>query len=140
MPDPRTDVFTHRIEYALTSHGDSFAWKKGYEYNFPIVGILEDEHSGEWPSEQSFAGVSHDNVCFEAFKPAEEEGFVLRVYEVEGKDSRDVSLDLPFDVEKAEEIDMLELETVGAVKAEGRRLTFSIGHNEIKSIRVLKKS
>ena len=64
------------------------------------------------------------------------DAFVIRVYEVEGRDTENVALDLPFAAAAAEEIDFLELEVLGPVQCEGRRLTFAIGHDEIKAIRV----
>lgn len=140
MPDARTDVFTHRVEYALTSHKGGFreshAWRKGFEYNFPVAGLLEEEHAGALPPKHSFASTAPDSVCWEAFKPGEEgEGFVIRVYEVEGRDTN-ATLTLPFQVSKAEEIDFLELERIRDLDAEENRITFSLGHNEIKTLRV----
>ena len=141
MPDPDTDLFTHRVEYALFSHGGDFgeahAWRRGYEYNFPITALLEDEHGGSLPPERSLARISADNVCWEVLKEEEEgTGMVIRVYEVEGRDSGSVALTLPVEVDRAEEIDFLEFESLGPLKHEGRTLFFSIGHDEIKAIRV----
>jgi alpha-mannosidase len=89
------------------------------------------------PQSKSFASLSAENACWEAFKPAEDgKGFVIRVYETEGRDLEEVSLDLPFVVKKAEEIDFLELTVLGEIKAEKSRIRFPLGHNEIKAIRV----
>ncbi len=58
---------------------------------------------------------------------------------MEGIDTKSVAIDLPFVVERAEEIDFLELKVLGRLAADGGRITFDIGHNEIKAIRVFRK-
>ena len=141
MPDPDTDLFTHRVEYALFSHENGFAeahaWKRGYEYNFPLTALLEEEHGGPLRPERSLAHVSADNVCWEVLKEEEDgDGLVIRVYEVEGRDNTTVTLTLPFEIDRAEEIDFLELESLGPVDCDGRSLSFSIGHDEIKAVRL----
>jgi alpha-mannosidase len=141
-PDPNTDVYTHRIDYALLSHHGSFqeahAWRAGYAYNFPILGRLEEEHTGTLPPEKSFGSVYSENVCWEVLKPEEEgNGFIVRVYEVEGTDTDAVTLRLPCPVEKAEEIDFLELKEHKELHARDHEITFSLGHNEIKTIRFM---
>ncbi len=140
-PDPNTDAFTHRIEYALTSHEggmeESHAWRKGYEYNFPITPCFEEDPELSVPAAMSFGSVSADHVCWEAFKPEEEgDGFVIRLYEVEGRDVDSMTLTLPFNIARAEEIDFLELEVQKELKCSDNRVYFPIGHNEIKAIRV----
>jgi len=141
MPDPDTDLFTHRVEYALSSHGGGFAgshaWRRGYEYNFPLSALLEEEHGGPLEREQSLAHVSPHNVCWEVLKEEEDgDGLVIRLWEVEGRDTAKVTLSLPFEIERAEEIDFLELESIGPVACGGRRVSFSIGHDAIKAIRL----
>jgi|GEM_PF-765845 len=141
MPDPTTDIGTHRIEYALFPHSGDFraahAWRRGYEYNLPVAASMEENHPGDLPSESSFISLSDEGVCFEAFKEAEEgRGLVIRVYEVEGLDRERVELTLPIDVASAEEVDFLELQVVRSVAHEHNRIVFPIGHHEIKAIRV----
>ncbi|MFH1999442.1 MAG: glycoside hydrolase family 38 C-terminal domain-containing protein [Planctomycetota bacterium] len=143
MPDPHTDVCTHRIDFALEAHDGSFqdahAWKRGCEYNFPIDGILEEEHEGDLPLEKSFCDVSEKNICWEVLKPEEEgQGFVIRVYEVEGRDVESVKLTLPVPAARVEEIDFLELEVLGELPVHDNQVTFSLGHNEIKALRFFK--
>ena len=92
-PNPNTDVGSHRIEYALEPHpGDwktADAWKRGYEYHYPIVPRLEPQHEGTFPARKSFGGTAvgtaSDHVCWEALKPSEDgDDLVVRVYEAEG--------------------------------------------------------
>jgi len=141
MPDPETDVGRHRIRYALISHEggfhDSHAWKRGYEFNFPLVGVLEEDHAGDYESEGSFGFLSGDGVCWEVIKEAEEgDALVLRFYEVEGIDRKDVAVTLPFRVKRAEEIDFLEIDVSAPVRSEGNRILLDVGRNEIKAVRV----
>jgi alpha-mannosidase len=115
-------------------------WRPGYEFNFPVVALLEDEHAGDLPPEHSFASVSADNVCWEVLKEEEDgPGLVIRVYDVAGSDQDAVTLNLPFEVAAAEEIDFLELETLGPVACSGNCITFPLGHHEIKAVRVFPK-
>jgi alpha-mannosidase len=141
MPDPATDVGTHRIRYAIVPHAgglrEAHAWRRGYEYNFPVTPVLEDQHAGGLPREASFISCSADNVCIEVLKEAEDgKGLVLRVYEVEGRNRPEVELALPFEAASAEEVDFLELNILARVDCRGSRIVFALGHHEIKAIRV----
>jgi alpha-mannosidase len=102
--------------------------------------LLEDGHAGGLPRETSFLSTPADGVCIEAVKAAEDgQGLVVRVYEVEGRDCRDVELALPFAPASAEEIDFLELNTLSGLSCRGRRIAFPLGHHEIKAIRIIPK-
>ncbi|MBU0755058.1 MAG: hypothetical protein KJ645_07940, partial [Planctomycetes bacterium] len=141
MPDNNTDLCTHRIDYALLSHARGFeeahAWRWGYEYNFPVQALLEEEHHGPLPAAGSFGAVSAENVCWEVIKPEEDgPGMLLRVFEVEGKDVDRVELKLPCKVNAAEEVDFLEREVIRKLEIRENRITFALGHHEIKAVRV----
>lgn len=141
MPDLETDLGRHSIRYALYSHeggfSDCHAWKRGYEFNFPVAAVLEEDHDGDLAPGGTLGSVSDPGVCWEVIKEAEEgEALVLRLYEVEGIDRSGVALTLPFRVKRAEEIDFLELEAAGPVESEGNRIFLDMGHDEIKAVRV----
>jgi len=140
-PDANTDVYTHRLHYALTSHaGDwrqSRAWRQGYQYHYPVSTHLESEHEGDLPATRSFGSVKPDNIVWEVLKSEEDgSGLIVRVYEITGTDTKEAVLTLPFAISIAEEIDLLELNVMRKLKTDGNSIAFSIGHNEIKAIRV----
>ncbi|MBD3411057.1 MAG: hypothetical protein GF419_12740, partial [Ignavibacteriales bacterium] len=144
-PNPNTDVGSHRVEYAMEPHpGDwktADAWKRGYEYHYPIVPRLEPQHEGTFPARKSFGGTAggtaSDHVCWEALKPSEDgDDLVVRVYEAEGRAAERVELRLPFVVAKAAETDLLEIETIGDVAADGDSIVFEIEPYEILTIKI----
>ena len=141
-PDPDTDLGVHRFEYLLAVHEGGFeeahAWRAGLCFNHPPAALLEHDPELDVPDALSFLSLSPGNLCLEAFKPAEDEGggYVVRLWEVEGKAVERASLVLPFEVEAAEEIDFLERAARGEVNVSGTVLTFPVAAHEVKAIRI----
>lgn len=134
-----TDQGVHRIKYALYPHqGD---WKqaktpvKGYEFNYTLLPYLEESHTGELPGEYSYLRVNVNNVLISSLKKAEDsEEMLIRLYEVDGKDT---SFNIQFnsDIKKACETDLMEneLETLSVFT---NKINCNIGANEIKTLKI----
>lgn len=91
-PDPNADRGHHHFHYELYPH--SGTWKtaltvrKGWEYNYPLTGIVTTGHPGSLPNSHSFASLAPDNLVLTAMKKAEDaNGLIFRAYEWAGKDS-----------------------------------------------------
>ena len=111
------DQGTHDFEYEITPYKSvTQCTCDGYELNNPPVGIMETFHEGTLPEMMRNCIISEENIILTVLKRAEDnDGYVLRLYECAGIDTKDVTVQLPF---MNEEI----------------RLNFS--HNEIKTVKV----
>ena len=111
------DQGTHDFEYEITPYESvTQGTRNGYELNNPPVGIMETFHKGTLPETMRNCVVSEQNIILTAMKRAEDnDGYVLRLYECAGIDTRGVDVQLTF---MNKEI----------------RLNFS--HNEIKTVKV----
>ncbi len=111
-PDPDADRGQHQFHYALYPH--SGTWKsaltvrKGWEYNYPLTGLVTTSHPGTLPASRSFAAVAPENLVLTAMKKAEDaDALILRAYEWAGKDSV-AEFHVPADATSATETNLME--------------------------------
>ncbi len=116
---------THIFDYSLVPHqGD---WRqaqlvrRGYEFNNPLIAMVEKIHAGSLPSQHSFFSSGDAQAVITAIKPktAGREAFlrnqatdtangvVLRCYETHGQAGR-ISIQTSFDLKKAESVNLME--------------------------------
>ncbi len=90
-PDPLPDLGEHVIEYALVPHGAGWTvgdcLRVGEEMNAPLVVASCGFHDGDLPSVKSFVTVEDTNVRLAALKQGQDGGIVLRLVEVEGRET-----------------------------------------------------
>jgi len=145
-PDPLPDLGEHTIAYALVPHGPGWAegqmTQEGEAFNIPPVVTSCDFHAGDLPSVASLVAVAPQNVRLVALKRAEVAagdsatgdtgggGIVLRLVEVEGRDTEAVVKIAPFvivDREQAIEVDTLERPVApNSARLTGDELTVSV--------------
>lgn len=90
-----TDQGEHSISYGLYPHKLGFAEastvRKAYEFNYPLLPLVEKRHDGALPKAHSFYSARPENVILTVIKKAEETGeTILRLYEASGKDAKAV--------------------------------------------------
>ncbi|HZY10164.1 MAG TPA: glycoside hydrolase family 38 C-terminal domain-containing protein, partial [Bacteroidota bacterium] len=99
-PDPTADRGKHSIEYALYPHTGTWreanTVRRGYEYNYPLIPVVTDNHKGTLPSSSnSFAQLSPSNLILTTIKRSEEgDAWIIQWYESHGEDT-DATLTLP---------------------------------------------
>lgn len=111
-PDPVADRGKHRFSYALYPHkGD---WReadtvlKGYEFNYPLLALFTDSHSGELEPSLSFFRATPTNIILVTAKKAEDrDSLILRLYESEGTES-EATLEFFRKPKKVYELDLME--------------------------------
>jgi alpha-mannosidase len=91
-PDPTADRGKHMIEYALYPHKGTWreanTVQRGYEFNYPLVGILTDIHKGDLPLQQSFVQLAPANLILTGLKKAEEgDAWIVQWYDAMGESS-----------------------------------------------------
>ncbi|MFP5207736.1 MAG: alpha-mannosidase [Acidobacteriota bacterium] len=88
-PDPNADRGHQHFSFAVYPHpGD---WKQaltirhGYDYNYQLLAMQVDLHTGALPLEHSFVSLNNQHVVLTAFKKAEgANALILRFYEWAG--------------------------------------------------------
>ena len=156
--DPRMDEGIHSFDYAVYPHkGD---WREGnvtqaaLELNQPLLAMQENQHAGtlpNWghsnrgqislPSRFSFFEIESDHVIISALQVRQGDWspahVILRIFETEGRDGQ-VTVLLPAEARAIVETNHLEepLENQPAIRKEGRRFSFDIGHDQIRTFRI----
>lgn len=118
----------HRFTYSIYGHKNNWSnadtqWEAA-SLNQPMLTFVAPVHSGT-DDEISMASVNTDQVAIRAFKKGEDrDEYIVRIYELAGKDADNVEIIFPANIISAEETNGVE-ETIGAVVFEGNKLTFS---------------
>jgi len=136
-PAHNTDEGTHRIGYSIYPHSGN--WKdvdmvrRGYEFNCPLIALLEGPHQGRLPLNFSFVKVEPRNVILEVLKRAyDAEGFIVRAYEAHGE-ACDAKIVTSWAVKSASETDLME-KVVGGIRVNGNVMEFRMRPHEIKTL------
>jgi len=134
-----TDQGEHYIAYALYPHHSDFrealTVKKAYEFNYPIVPLIEPSHKGDLPKVHSFASVQPENIILTVIKKAEDsDDIILRFYETFGENTK-VVIRVAETLKGARETDLLENE-ISAVSVQERTIEVPISKHEIKTIKM----
>ena len=128
----------HYFNYSIVPHEKDWRearlYRRGWEFNNPLLVKKVKIHSGELPFRHSFLKVSKDNVVVTAFKKSGNE-LVIRLYEAEGKRMEKVELRLNRKIDICFETDLIE-RNKKRIKVEGNSLCFGIEPFEIKTFRL----
>ncbi len=133
-----TDQGEHSVTYALYPHRSDFkkaqTTRKGYEFNYPLVPVLEPSHGGRLPKALSFVSAEPDNVIMTAVKKAEDsDEIVFRLYETSGIEA-DAKVRTAWTLKNAVATNLLE---VGATKlpVKGRTIKLHVSKHEIATVK-----
>jgi len=135
-----TDQGEHHIAYALYPHCSGFkealTARKAYEFNYPLLPLIEPSHEGELPKAHSFVSVQPENIILTVIKKAEDSNdIILRFYETSGKDTKAV-IHVAETLKGARETDLLENEA-SEIPVQGRIIEVPISKHEIKTIKII---
>lgn len=138
-----TDQGEHHIAYALYPHRSDFrealTVRKAYEFNYPIVPLIEPSHEGDLPKAYSFVSVQPENIILTVIKKAEDsDDIILRFYETLGKDMKAV-VQVAETLKGARETDLLE-NAISEITVQERTIEVPIFKHEIKTIKILARA
>ena len=132
--------------FAIQSHAGD--WKKGESYRFgwesshPLIPkFVQPNPGGILPQMKSFLSVDVKNVICSTIKPAEANGsgYILRFFELEGKDTRvTVKINLIDTISKGYATSLIEDDLKEIPVSGANELTFDIKGHGLKTIRVVK--
>jgi alpha-mannosidase len=139
-PDPDADRGRHRFSYALYPHSGSWRQaltvRRGYEYNYRLQAMQVEPHTGDLPSEYSFAAVKPETVVLTALKKAEDgNGLIFRVYEWAGE-AGDLRIQVPKGARSATVTNLMEAPEGSALPVLNDTVSVPIHPYEILTIRV----
>ncbi|MFH1539847.1 MAG: glycosyl hydrolase-related protein, partial [bacterium] len=131
----------HSIPYALYPHTggwqDANSQLRGREYNDPVMVVKANGHAGRLGKRHSFFAAGADNVVVSTIKRSEDgEGFVMRLVETEGRDSKAV-IEFTAKPKKVIETNLVERELGELPLPKETTLAVPLGHYEIKSIKLV---
>jgi len=134
-----TDQGEHHIAYALYTHSSNFkealTAKKAYEFNYPLIPIVEPCHEGALPKVHSFISAQPENVILTIIKKAKDsDDTVLRFYETSGKDTKAV-IYVNGTLKGARKTDLMEDET-SEVPIKERSIEMSISKYGIETVKI----
>jgi alpha-mannosidase len=134
-----TDQGEHSLAYALYPHSSDFkeavTARKAYEFNYPLVPLVEPSHDGQLPRALSFVSAQPENVILTVAKKAEESNdIILRFFETSGK-TAEAEIRLAESPKSAVETDLME-NKVSEVPLGGRIIRMPIRGHEIKTVRI----
>jgi len=128
----------HQFNYSIVPHKNDWQeaklYRRGWEFNNPLLVKKVKIHSGELPSKHSFLKVSKDNVVVTAFKKNGND-LMVRLYEAEGKRMEKVELKLNWKIDTCFETDLIE-RNKSRIKTDGNSLGFNMEPFEIKTFRL----
>lgn len=152
-PDPKPDVGTHHMRYAVLPHegplDKAAVARAGWEFNYPMRALVLDARASETnraPSAsagdpgRSWSGCEAKpaSIIVTALKLAEDnDDMILRAYECAGKPVT-ATFTLGFDAKNVAETDLLErrMKDAGRVKLAGRAVTAEFKPYEIRTLRI----
>lgn len=125
----RQDFGHHTFTYSIVGHTDQpqFASvpSKSEELNNPLMAFEATRHKGTLGREYSFIKLSTSQIMLKAIKKAQNsDNYILRFYETQGKEAKNVTVEFPTDIISAVETNGVE-EEIGKVSYSGNKLTFS---------------
>ena len=127
----------HLFDYALSPHQgdwrDARVYRQGLEFNTPLISWKPSRHPGELPARKSFVKISAENVVLSAVKSSAD-GFIVRLYEAEGKQSNGVVLEIAWTVRQVFETNLIEkIEQPISIEADHHSVRFDLSPFEIKT-------
>ena len=138
-PDPTADRGKHSICYALYPHAGRWETagtvRRGYEFNYPLIGLITDTHKGTLPVQQSFVSLSPANLVLTTIKKAEDsDAWIFQWYDAVGENTHG-TLALPRIPKSVALSNFLEEEGV-PVKATKNVVDVETGHHSVVTLKV----
>ena len=150
VPEHKTHVF----HYALYPHRgnwrDAQTYRAGYEYNSPLVAVVDRCHDGRLPARKSFLKTSADNLVLTAMKAGDnptaslsgreadlEKGVILRLYDATG-DGASAEITFSRPLLRASRTNLLEEDGDRIrINRNRRSVSVEVGPNAIETLRLV---
>lgn len=141
-PDPYPETGEHSFSIGVTPHSGrrdlSDSFRTAISFDRPLIVFQASGQKGDLPPEKSFLKIKNENVILSCFKKSEDgKGFILRVYEAEGKDTAaEIKIDKEFSGKTLHwsSVDLLERHTGKENQTKDGFIRFTIKAHSIASI------
>lgn len=123
------DMGHHTFTYSIVGHSNepqlASIPHKSDELNNPLLAFQSPRHEGPLGRRYSFLKISNPQIAVKALKKAQEgEQYIIRLYETQGKEAKDVEIEFPSSIIDAAEMNGVEKE-IGKATIKENRLIFS---------------
>ncbi len=139
IPNEDADRERHQFVYSLYPHKGDFKIggtnQEAYKLNVELYVQLVEGVSGKLPAKLSVVDIDQDNVVCEVLKESQDEGYVLRVYEVHNKRTQ-CNIKMFKALATVVECDLEERAIGDVEKVEGQQFSFEIKPFEIKTYKI----
>lgn len=107
------DFGHHHFTYSIIGHSKALdnagTVRKGEELNQPVISFIASKHTGKLGKDFSFVNSSTPQVAIKMLKKAENgDGYIIRVYETQGKNIENAQLTFCTEIESASETNACE--------------------------------
>jgi alpha-mannosidase len=125
----RQDFGHHTFTYSIVGHENqpqlASIPSKSEELNNPLMAFETPRHKGTLGREFSFVKLSTSQIALKTLKKAQgDDKYIVRFYETQGKEAKDVTVEFPTEIVSAVETNGVETE-IGKATFSGNKLTFS---------------
>jgi len=125
----RQDFGHHTFTYSIVGHEGqpqlASILSKSEELNNPLMAFETPRHKGALGREFSFVKLSTPQIILKVVKKAQNgDKYILRFYETQGKEAKNVTVEFPTEIVSAVETNGVENE-IGKATFNGNKLTFS---------------
>ena len=123
------DFGHHTFTYSIVGHENqpqlASIPSKSDELNNPLMAFETPRHKGALGRGFSFIKLSTSQITLKTLKKAQDgDRYILRFYETQGKEAKDVTVEFPTEIVSAAETNGIE-EEIGKATFKGNKLTFS---------------
>ncbi|MCD7969258.1 MAG: discoidin domain-containing protein [Alistipes sp.] len=135
----RQDMGNHVFTYSIMGHESDCrvpTVHKAEVLNQPLVAFVAPKHKGTLGRSFSFISLDNDNVVLRALKQAEKsDEYVVRFYEVTGKEPQQVAITFGADIVSVQELNGVE-DVIADAEHNGGRLEFTVKPYGMKTFKV----
>jgi alpha-mannosidase len=127
------------FDYALLPHDgdwrDAGTYRAALDFNNPLITRKAAAHTGKLPKRWGLIHLDPPNVVLSAFKPSEQDGAIIRVYEAAGKATSGATIKLNATLDSAWEANLME-DPGSKLESPRDTIRFDLHPFEIKTFKI----
>lgn len=133
----------HHVKYALYPHAGDWrqaqTMRRGYEFNYPLIAITDENHPGDLPTSHSFMSIEPENLIISVLKKAEDsDDLLLRFFEIHGNNGAGkIILSQFIELDAVHKTDLLENE-LEVISHNNHQFELTIGRYSIESFKLIR--
>jgi alpha-mannosidase len=137
------EIGVHNIKYGLYPHSGNWqeanVTRRGYEFNYPLIALVDSVHNGDLPAVLSFIEIEPQNIVLTVLKRCEDsDDMMIRFYETNGENGMAcIILSDYLSVDAVHKADLLE-NPLEDIQTNGKKFTVPVGKFAIESYKLIR--